>query len=98
MGRTIRSQLPEMMNGKQVVSEAVEIKGERIRKASEQYYNQGAKELTRLHRDAVVRVRGKHWDEKAVVLDEVAPRSYRVRLVLYTGEIGKSCSRCVKTL
>ena len=80
MGRTIRSQLPEIMHGKQVVSEAVEMKRERIRKASEKYYNQGAKELTRLHRDAVVRVRGKHWDEKAVVLDEVAPRSYRVRL------------------
>ena len=43
--------------------------------------------------------RGKHWDEKAAVLEEVAPRSYRMRMENgEIGEIGKNCTRWVKTL
>ena len=44
----------------------------------EAYYNKGAKELTRLHQSAVVRIRDRNWVTKAVVLEEVAPRSYKV--------------------
>ena len=56
----------------------LERKREKHRLIKEEYYNKGTKELTRLHQSAVVRIRDKNWDTRAVVLEEVAPRSYKV--------------------
>ena len=78
MGRRLRSQLPFVEVSNAVSREVVEARREKAQENKELYYNRGAKDLSRLRKDTVVRIHDKTWDRKAVVVEEVAPRSYVV--------------------
>ena len=79
MGRVLRSQIPQVAMNTGVSYKVVEERRERLYKAREKYYNRGTKELSRLAKNTVVRLKDKTWDKRGVVLEEVAPRSYCVR-------------------
>lgn len=78
MGRYLKSKLPGVSGGV-LDRDEWRRRSETARKRVERNYNSTAKDLNELKADDVVRLREKHWDRKAIVLDQVNPRSYIIK-------------------
>uniref|UniRef100_A0A672FWU0 Integrase catalytic domain-containing protein n=1 Tax=Salarias fasciatus TaxID=181472 RepID=A0A672FWU0_SALFA len=78
MNRKLRTTLPCYTQIKR--NEEIQTKLDNLKRKQKNYYDKATKTLTPLAKDDVVRIHDQDtWSRKATVLQEVGPRSYKVR-------------------